>query len=164
MAKPGLTNAQRHILFAAVRKAAAELGEASSEAYRKRVMAEELGVEHLSDVSRSWGFDRIMARFSSDGGDFDRALSYSLAAVGRYRSVIMRTAQAILAYSPASKTRPVDYVAGIMLQSRMIKDASPLYVSRLESDSGWLDFTVPQLKSLLAILSTHLRKLKRKSS
>lgn len=54
MAKPGLTNAQRHILFAAVRKAAAELGEASSEAYRKRVMAEELGVEHLCDVSRSW--------------------------------------------------------------------------------------------------------------
>ena len=36
--------------------------------------------------------------------------------------------------------------------------------SGLESDSGWLDFTVPQLKSLLAILSTHLRKLKRESS
>lgn len=42
--QPGLTQPQRRTLFSTIRAAAREQGE-QPEAYRKRVMAEELGVE-----------------------------------------------------------------------------------------------------------------------
>lgn len=153
MAKPGLTNAQRHILFAAVRKAAAELGEASSEAYRKRVMAEELGVEHLNDVSRSWGFDRLMARFCRDAGDYDRAIKYELSAIDRYRVLIVAAAEKI---APGNA---LGYVAGVMIQSRMARGGqSSALAASLATPFGWLGLDQAQLRRLLAMLKTHLRR------
>lgn len=153
MAKPGLSNAQRHILFGAVRKAAAELGEANSEAYRKRVMAEELGVEHLSDVSRSWGFDRLMARICRDADDDARAIDYALSAIDRYRVLIVAAAEKI---APGNA---LGYVAGVMIQSRMVQGARPsVLAASLATPSGWLGLDQAQLRRLLAMLKTHLRR------
>ena len=56
-----LSQSQRRTLFATIRAAAREQGE-QPEAYRKRVMAEELGVEHLSQVTATTGYDTLMAR------------------------------------------------------------------------------------------------------
>ena len=73
MPKPsGLSGAQRRALFATVRGAARETGE-DPEAYRRRIMREELGVEPLCQVSATTGFDRLMARTCSDAGDFVQA-------------------------------------------------------------------------------------------
>lgn len=63
-----LSQSQRMTLFATIHEAAREQGE-QPEAYRKRIMAEELGVDHLSEVSRGSGFDRLMARVCRDAGD-----------------------------------------------------------------------------------------------
>lgn len=154
MGKPGLTNSQRHVLFATIRAAAGELGE-DQEAYRKRVMAEELGVEHLCDVSRSTGYDLLMARICRDAGYCDSAIKYALSAVNRYRHLIVERAEKI---APGNA---LGYVAGVMIQSRTVRDVrQAALAARLETDSGWLDFTVPQLQRLLAMLATYLRRLK----
>ena len=149
----GLTQSQRMTLFATIREAAREQGE-QPEAYRKRILAEELGVDHLSEVSRGSGFDRIMARVCRDAGNDARALKYSLSAVARYRHLIVKTAERI---APGNA---LEYVAGVMIQSRTVRDVRPpSLAARLSTDSGWLDLTDLQLRRLLAMLQTHLRRL-----
>ena len=71
-----LTPLQRKALFLGIRPAAIEVGE-EPEAYRRRILKEELGVEHLGEVSRNGGFDKLMSRIWADRGDYERALSYS---------------------------------------------------------------------------------------
>ena len=151
MAK-GLSDAQRRTLFAAIRDAARECGE-TQEAYRKRVMAEELGVEHLSQVSATTGFDTLMARVCSDAHDDAGAIRYALAPHMRLRRLVMDAAEAL---APGSA---LAYVAGVMIQSHTVRGYDqPTLAARLTTDSGWLDLTNPQLRRLLAMLKTHLRR------
>ena len=150
--QPGLTQAQRRTLFAAIREAAREQDE-QPEAYRRRVMAEELGVEHLADVSRGSDYDQLMARVCRDAGDDARAVKFALATSARLRHLVVEAAE-ILAPGNA-----LGYVAGVMIQSHTVRGYDqPALAARLASDSGWLDLTNPQLRRLLAMLKTHLRR------
>lgn len=148
----GLSESQRRTLFATIRDAARECGE-PQEAYRKRIMEEELGVESLSQVGRGVDFDKLMSRVCRDAGDDARAIQYSLAAVARFRHLIVATAEKI---APGNA---LEYVAGVMIQSRTVRDVRPaILAARLSTDSGWLDLTNPQLRRLLSMLKTHLRR------
>ena len=148
----GLSATQRRVLFATIREAARECGE-PPEDYRKRVMAEELGVDHLSKVSRGSGFDTLMARICRDAGDDARAIKYALASVTRFRHVITDAAERL---APGNA---LSYVAGVLIQSHTVRDVRPaILAARLATDSGWLDLTEPQLRRLLAMLNTHLRR------
>lgn len=153
MRKPqGLTKPQIAAYFRAACAAAREQGE-QPEAYRKRVMAEELGVEHLSQVSSTTGFDTLMARICRDAGDDANAIKYALATSTRLRHLITDAAEAL---APGNA---LNYVAGVMIQSRTVRGYDqPTLTARLASDSGWLDLTNPQLRRLLAMLKTHLRR------
>ena len=148
----GLSESQRRTLFATIRAAAREQGE-QPESYRKRVMAEELGVEHLSQVSATTGFDTLMARICRDSGDFQRAVSYATQATRRLQHLIEDVARAI------APDDPCGYVAGVMLQSRLapIGDDATL-ADRLRRGSVWLDVPEPHLRRILAMLKTHLRR------
>ena len=149
----GLSQSQRRTLFATIRAAAREQGE-QPEAYRKRVMAEELGVEHLSQVSVTTGFDRLMARACRDKGDDAHAIAYALSAVSRYRHLIVDAAERL---APGNA---LAYIAGVMLQSHTVRNCDqPTLAARLKTDSGWLDLTDPQLRRILAMLKTHLRRI-----
>ena len=135
-----------------VRAAAREQGE-QPEAYRKRIMAEELGVEHLYQVSATTGFDVLMARACRDAGDDAAAIKYALGAITRLRHLIMEAADLL---APGNA---LGYVAGVMIQSRTVRGYDqPTLAARLASDTGWLDLTNPQLRRLLAMLKTHLRR------
>lgn len=153
MRKPqGLTKPQIAAYFRAAGAAARALGE-PLDAYRKRVMAEELGVEHLSQVSSTTGFDTLMARICRDAGDDANAIKYALATSTRLRHLITDAAEAL---APGNA---LNYVAGVMIQSRTVRGYDqPTLTARLASDSGWLDLTNPQLRRLLAMLKTHLRR------
>ena len=151
--RPGITYAQRNVLFRMVADAAREVGEVPEE-YRKRVMREELGVEHLADVSRGSGFDRLMSRVCRDAGDDAGAIKYALASTARLRALIVDAAERL---APGNA---LSYVAGVMIQSRTVRGVDqPTLAARLASDSGWLDFTDAQLRRVLAMLKTHLRRL-----
>ena len=153
MPKPsGLSGAQRRALFATVRGAARETGE-DPEAYRRRIMREELGVEPLCQVSATSGFDRLMARTCSDAGDFVQAGNYAVASSRRLRRLVEDAAREI---APA---HPILYVAGVMVQSGIARtrDADALAAS-LEGGSGWLDYPDGDMRRVLAMLKTHLRR------
>lgn len=148
----GLSQSQRRTLFATVHEAAREQGE-QPEAYRKRVMAEELGVELLSQVSPTTGYDTLMARICRDAGDDANAIKYALASSTRLRHMITDAAEAL---APGNA---LGYVAGVMIQSHTVRGYDqPTLAARLVSDSGWLDLTNPQLRRILAMLKTHLRR------
>lgn len=148
----GLSQSQRRTLFATIREAAREQGE-EPEAYRKRIMADELGVEHLSLVSSTSGFDTLMARACADAGDAQRAAIYATQAARRLQHVIIEAARRL---APAD---PCAYVAGVMVQSRLapVGDASTL-ADRLRDGSAWLDVPEPHLRRILVMLKTHIRR------
>ena len=148
----GLTQSQRRTLFATIRAAAREQGE-QPEAYRKRVMAEELGVEHLAQVSATSGFDTLMARICRDAGDLQRATMYVTQATRRLQHLIVEAARRI------APDDPCGYVAGVMQQSRLVPlgDTATL-ADRLRNGSAWLDVPEPHLRRILAMLKTHIRR------
>jgi len=150
--QPGLTQSQRRTLFAAIREAAREQGE-QPEAYRKRVMAEELGVEHLSQVTATTGYDTLMARVCRDAGDLQRATMYVTQATRRLQHLIVEAARRI------APDDPCGYVASVMQQSRLapLGDAATL-ADRLRNGSAWLDVPEPHLRRILAMLKTHIRR------
>lgn len=153
MPKPnGLSESQRRTLFAAIRDAARECGE-QPEAYRKRIMREELDVEHLSQVSATSGFDTLMARVCRDAGDLQRATLYVTQATRRLQHLIVEAARRI------APDDPCGYVAGVMQQSRLapLGDAATL-ADRLRNGSAWLDVPEPHLRRILAMLKTHIRR------
>ena len=148
----GLSPLQRRTLFATIRQAAGELGE-QPEAYRKRVMAEELGAEHLSQVSATTGFDALMARVCRDAGDDASAIKYALGAATRLRHLIMEAADLL---APGNA---LDYVAGVMIQSHTVTGlAQAVLAAHLSHESFWCQLSAQQLRRVLAMLKTHIRR------
>ena len=159
--KNQLTALQRATLFAHVKNAAIECGE-KPEDYRKRIMREELGVDHLSEVSRTDGFDRLMCRMLKDCGDYSHALDYTGGDIRRLRYLALSAARKCCDGAPLSdadeSSMLCKYVAGLMVQmhfSRLSKDALAI---RLQRDDGWDDFTPMQLKKVVAALNIHVRR------
>lgn len=152
-----LTLAQRKTFFASVRQAASELGE-DAEAYRRRILREELGVEHMADVSRTGDFDRLMARICSDRGDYERALAYSQGAVVRIVHLIVGVAEKIVAASPDYDGTAIDYVVGVMAQSKMFERLPATEPAAFIHEMCYGYYKEGQLKRLFMMLGTHLRR------
>ncbi len=158
MSKQPLTDLQRRTFFMALRPAAQEAGECP-ETYRKRILKEELGVEHMAEVGRSGDFDKLMSRIWQDRGDYCRALEYSTASIGRLRYMIVAAAKRIVEAKPDYAGDVYDYIAGVMHQSRMVADRPPrAWAARLADESAWLDFTVADLKRVLMMLNAHISR------
>lgn len=157
-----LTKIQRATIFLHVKGAAIECGE-DPETYRKRIMREELGVNHLSEVSRTTGFDRLMRRIFEDRGEYSRALDYVAGDEKRLRHLAIRAAKEIVAErgsgTPDEMTRiAFKYVAGVMVQMRMSYQTVGSLAIKLQRPDGWDDFTTCQLRSVVAALQAHIRR------
>ena len=156
--KSQMTALQRATLFAQVHKAASEQG-VDPEKYRKMIMREELGVDHLSEVSRTDGFDRLMCRMLKDCGDYSHALDYVGGDVKRLRHLALSAAAKICDGAPFDVERMLcRYVAGVMINmnySSLDRDALAI---RLQRDDGWDDFTPMQLKKVVAALNLQVRR------
>jgi len=159
-----LTQLQRKALFMGIRPAAIEVGE-DPEAYRKRILKEELGVEHLSAVSRGDGFDKLMSRIWADQGDYERALSYAQGSLVRLRHLCVQAAMQILAASPEPpRSTPYDYIAGVMSRARLVDERpTKCFAESLASVESWARFSPADVKALLMMLNVHLSRIKRRS-
>jgi hypothetical protein len=151
-----LTESQRRTFFAAIRPAAAEVGE-NVDDYRHQILHEELGVDSLSEVSRGAGFDKLMARIWRDRGDYAQALKYSQQSMTRVRYLLVDLATRIVRANGHSGT-PYAYLAGVMVQAKMVEGPVSKWAERLPNESAWLDFTEPQLRRLLMMLNTYIRR------
>ena len=156
-----MTTLQRATLFAHVKNAAIEQG-VDPEKYRKMIMREELGVDHLSEVSRTDGFDRLMCRMLKDCGDYSHALDYTGGDIRRLRYLALSAARKCCDGAPLcdvdANAMACKYVAGIMVQmrfSRMTQGALALLLQRAD---GWDDFTPLQLKKVVAALNLQVRR------
>ena len=153
-----LTALQRATLFAHVHKSASEQG-VDPEKYRKMIMREELGVDHLSEVSRTDGFDRLMCRMLKDEGDYSHALDYTGGDVKRLRYLAMSAAAKICDGAPEDVERRLcRYIAGGMFNMRFVSSDRDSLAMRLQRDDGWDDFTPLQLKKVVAALNLQVRR------
>lgn len=153
-----LTSLQRATLFAHVHKAASEHG-VDPEQYRKMIMREELGVDHLSEVSRTDGFDRLMCRMLKDEGDYSHALDYTGGDVKRLRYLAMSAAAKICDGAPEDVERMLcRYIAGVMINMRFVSSDRDSLAMRLQRVDGWDDFTPLQLKKVVAALNLQVRR------
>lgn len=153
-----LTSLQRATLFAHVHKAASEQG-VDPEKYRKMIMREELGVDHLSEVSRTDGFDRLMCRMLKDCGEYSHALDYVGGDVKRLRHLALSAAAKICDGATFDVERMLcRYVAGVMINMKYSSLDRDALAIRLQRDDGWDDFTPMQLKKVVAALNLQVRR------
>ena len=158
--KNQLTSLQRATLFAHVHKSASEQG-VDPEKYRKMIMREELGVDHLSEVSRTDGFDRLMCRMLKDCGEYSHALDYVGGDVKRLRHLALSAAAKICDGAPFDVERMLcRYVAGVMINMKYSSLDRDALAIRLQRDDGWDDFTTMQLKKVVAALNLQVRRLR----
>ncbi|MBQ3098153.1 MAG: hypothetical protein IJC66_08350 [Kiritimatiellae bacterium] len=157
-----LTPLQRKALFMGIRPAAIEVGE-DPEVYRKRILKEELGVEHLDEVSRNGGFDKLMSRIWADWGDYERALSYSKGSEVRLVHLIVDAAKKIVAASPDYDGNEYQYVVGTMAQSKMFERLPGTEPAVFMHEMCYGYYKEEQLKSLLVMLNAYLGRIKRRS-
>ena len=151
-----LTPLQRKALFLGIRPAAIEVGE-EPEAYRRRILKEELGVEHLGEVSRNGGFDKLMSRIWADRGDYERALSYSKGSSTRLVHLIVDAAEKIVAASPDYDGTAYHYIVGVMAQSTMFDRLPGTEGAEFIHALG--QYKEEQLKRLLVMLNSYLGRL-----
>ena len=159
MPKPsGLTPAQRAAFFRALQAASIELGyntPESREQYRKTVMREETGVEHLAQLSRTKDFDACMRRFAVDSGDFESASRFAIADDARAATLVRICCAQVLQLKGcvAGTTEAADYLAGIVEQARVPCGRD------VHDSSFWMDCSPDLLLILFQILDTHRRSL-----
>lgn len=125
------------------------------EAYRKRILREELGVEHMSQIGRTTDYDRVMHRLALEAEDWDALAHYGVAGDRRMAELVADCATQVLQLCCSDLTVPsgIGYVNGILSQARL----SPVRV--VDADDYWLDLSPDDLRILLQILDTHRRRL-----
>lgn len=154
MANTSLTKPQLAAYWRAATAAARNLGE-PLEDYRKRVMREECGADSVKELNRAGDFDKVMARFAVDAGDYAAAGHYATSDVRR-RAVLVRICCAQIMQlkgEPEGSTAATDYLAGIVRQARFECGAV--------KGCFWLDCAPNSLMALFQILDTHRRRLLR---
>lgn len=164
MSKSPLTALQRKIFFAELHKTVADLG-VDSEEYRRRIMLECCGVEHLSEISCTDGFDRMMCRILQDRGDYARASEFILGNLTRLRHLCKAAAETICA-ATHYRGSSFDYIAGIMIQAGFLPSWTnrAAAAQRLAVESGWSDMTEGQVKNILKMLNSQVRRIRKRGA
>lgn len=155
-----LTPAQRSAFFRALQAASIELGHATyeeREEYRKSVMREETGKEHLAQLSRTKDFDACMRRFVADAGDYETASRFAVADDARKAAIVRICCAQVMQLKGCvmGTTEAADYLAGIVEQARVPCGRD------LSDSSFWMDCAPDNLLTLFQILDTHRRRLLR---
>ena len=154
----GLTPAQRSAFFRALQAASIELGydtPEAREAYRKIVMREETGKEHLAQLSRTKDFDACMRRFAVDAGDYETASRFAIADDARKAALVRICCAQVLQLKGCvmGTTEAADYLAGIVEQARVPCGRD------VRDSSFWMDCAPGNILTLFQILDTHRRRL-----
>lgn len=153
-----LSPRQRALFWRAHQAACMELGLDDAdgrEEYRKRVMREECGKCHLADLGRTDDFDRVMARFMRDAGDWQYASKFASGDVYRMAVMIRICCAQIMQLKglPDGSDAAREYLAGVLEQSRV---ACGTYT---DTGSFWMDVPKDTVRIVFAMLDTHRRRL-----
>lgn len=158
-----LTARQRAAYWEAHKAACIELELSTREereSYRKIVMKEECGKEHVSQLDRTRDFDRVMLRFAKDAGDYEAAGRFAVADEARQVLLLRICCAQLMQLKGAAEgtTAAADYLAGIIEQARIPCGRD------VRDSSFWLDCNPGNLVTLFRILDTHRRRILRRLS
>ena len=153
-----ITPSQRYAFFRALSAACQNLGldtQEDREKYRKQVMREECKKEHLALLNMTTDFDRVMARFANDSGDWQTALKFAAGDAYRMAVIIKVCCYQIMQLKgvPVGSDAANNYLAAILERSRI---ACGTYVN---DASFWMDVSKDSLLTVFQILDTHRRRL-----
>ena len=147
-----VTAAQKRVFWRLFSAAARALGLPADEreAYRRAVLREEGGVEHLADLGRTHGFDAVCLRLCLDAEDYDGAARYEVGDARRMGAIIDAVIREIVAGTP---TTPAAYLQGIFNHARM---------GPVPATGEWyLDVASGALRGILQMVLTHRRRRSR---
>jgi len=150
----GLTAKQAAVFWSAFARACREQGIARQEereAYRKRVLMEECGVEHMSQVTRTDGFEQVMRRLLVDCGDYEGAVQFTNGPERRKAHMVEVCAEQVMQLMGVSPEYALGYVTGLCLQAH--------FAIREESGNYWLDLPEGDVAAAFQMLDTHRRRL-----
>ena len=155
-----ITQRQRAAFWQAHHAACVNLGISTAierEDYRKQVMREETGKEHLADLDRTGDFDKCMKRFTADAGDYETACRFAIGDDARKAAIIRVCARQILQLkgSAGDWQEAMYYLAGVVEQARIPCGRDPA------DSTFWMDVSPTSLLSLFQMLDTHRRRLLR---
>ena len=117
------------------------------EAYRREVLREEGGVEHLADLGRTHGFDAVCLRLCLDADDYLGAARYEVGDARRMGVIVEAAIREIVAGTP---TTPEAYLAGIFAHAHLPFPATPEW---------YLDVSEDLLRSIMQMVLTHRRRI-----
>ena len=147
-----MSRAQRARFFGMATKAAQELGE-DAEAYRRKVMCEVGGVLSSSDIRSAADYERIIARFASDAGDYQAAGEAAAGDAKRKAYLVKVCAIQVMQLKGGDESLARDYLEGVVHQARI-----PCGVNTADN-SWWMDVPPGSLDLVLRILDTERRRL-----
>ena len=148
-----LTKPQTALFWRTFQKActAQQLGtSADRDVYRKTVMREECGVEHMSELGRTAGFDKVMLRLNLDAGDYQAAARFESGRERRMAHLVEVCAMQLMQLQGLAESEALAYVLGVIRQAR--------FNCRLDGGVWWLDLIEEQLAALFDMLDTHRRR------
>ena len=115
----------------------------------------ECGLRSMKDLNRTTDFDRVMARFLADAGDYESAAKYAVGDSLR-KAVLIRICCAqvmqLLGVTSGS-SQALEYLAGIIRQANLECGYDTAF---------WMDCPPDSLTALFAMLDTHRRRLLRR--
>jgi hypothetical protein len=121
------------------------------EAYRKTVMMEEAGAEHMADLNRTAHYDAIMLRLALDAQDYETAAKYTAGDERRLAKIVEVCATQIMQCQGTDPASASAYVAGLIQQAR--------FPIRQDGTTYWMDLCAWQIHAAFLMLDTHRRRL-----
>lgn len=119
------------------------------EAYRREVLREEGGVEHLADLGRTHGFDAVCLRLCLDADDYLGAARYEVGDARRMGAIVEAAIREIVAGTP---TAPDAYLRGVFAHAHL----------PFPGGAEWyLDVSEDLLRSIMQMVLTHRRRIQR---
>lgn len=150
-----ITEQQRRAFWRAFSTACRTLNLSDKEAretYRHDVLREAGGVDHLADLGRTSGYDRVMARLWQDAGDYEAAGRYIVASASRMQALCLDCAEQIIDLT-GSGADALSYLRGILRQSRLAT----------VTDDWALDVPESSARRVFLMLDTHRVRLLRRA-
>ena len=156
LAHKGLTPAQKALYWRMLKKACDALGIFSQDErdeYRKRVMRESTGKEHLELLSRTVDFDAVLRRFSADAGDFEKTGHFAIADERRMGYLIKVCCLQLMQLKAIPEADARRYLGGVLDQCRIANG------TRTDDNSYWLDVPFGQAHKVFMMLDKHRQRL-----
>lgn len=121
------------------------------EAYRKRVMKEECGADHLAELNRTSDYDKVMFRIAIDAQDYDGAARFESGRERRMAHLVEVCAAQLMQLQGVSESDALAYVISIIQQAK--------FSCRTDGSIWWLDLIEGQISALFNMLDTHRRRM-----